>query len=280
MIAKKHPLRHSLLALTLFFVACGSSSSSGQRTFNNGAAQPGASNNGTLTARLIARDSMGVERNVYQQGEDITLVLLFENGTANDAQFVAPDGCGLVNHLIEDRFAAQPSPVFDRVSGLICTQALVTHTIPAGQNREFTFLWNQTDNRGNQVRDGNYLFMGDIRDMGSFPNPPSISIDIGSDTLRVSGTAVNNGIIASRTLVKVGNVQVQVNQSAGQNALSTANAIAAVINNDPQLNCTVVDLGNDVAELTVNLTGANPSLFQPVLFDLNSNDPVQRVTIQ
>ena len=263
----------------LLTAGCGSSGGSGQRVSNNSAStNPGSTNNGTLTARLIARDSSGVERTTYAVGEDITLVLRFDNPTANDAQFVAPDGCGLVNHRIEDRFAAQGSPVFDRLQGLICTLALVTHTIPAGQTIDFPFLWNQTDNNGNQVRAGNYLFMGLIRDT-SFPSPPSISIDIGSNKLRVSGTAINNGIIASRTLVKVGAVQVQVNQSAGQNSLSTANVIAAEINKDPSFDCTVTDLGSDVAELTVNLTGANPTLFQPVLFDLNSNDPVQRVTI-
>lgn len=269
----------SLFVLALTIVGCGSGGGSGQRTFNNGSVNPGTSNSGVLTTRLIARDSTGAERTVYSQGEDITLVLRFDNGTTGDAQFVAPDGCGLVNHLIEDRFAVQASPVFNRLAGAVCTQALVTHTIPAGQTREFSFVWDQTDSRGGQVRDGNYLFIGDIRDTGNFPNPQSISIDIGSNKLRVSGTASNNGIIASRTLVKVGAVQVQVNQSTNQNALSTANAIAAVINNDPSFNCTVVDLGSDIAELTVNLTGANPNLFQPVLFDLNSNDPVQRVTI-
>ncbi|MDF1663473.1 MAG: hypothetical protein P1V97_17010 [Planctomycetota bacterium] len=268
-----------LLVLALSLVGCGSGGGSGQRTFNSGAVSPGSSNSGVLTTRLITRDSTGAERSIFSQGEAITLVLSFNNGTAGDVQFVAPDGCGLVNHLIEDRFAAQPSPVFNRLAGAICTQALVTHTIPAGQTREFSFDWDQTDSRGAQVRDGNYLFVGDIRDTGNFPNPQSISVDIGSNKLRVTGTAINNGIIASRTLVKVGSVQVQVNQSAGQNSLSTANAIATMINNDPAFNCSVVDLGSDVAELTVNLTGANPSLYQPVLFDLNSNDPVQRVII-
>lgn len=273
-------MKLSYLVFALTLVGCGSGGGSGQRTFSNGSVNPGSSNSGVLTTRLISRDATGLERSVFSQGEDITLILSFENGTAGDVQFVAPDGCGLVNHLIEDRFAAQPSPVFNRLAGAICTQALVTHTIPAGQTRDFSFVWSQTDSNGAQVRDGNYLFIGDIRDTGGFPNPQSISIDIGSNTLRVDGTAINNGIIASRTLVKVGNVQVQVNQSAGQNSLSTANAIANAINRDPSFNCNVVDLGSDIAELTVNLTGANPTLFQPVLFDLNSNDPVQRVTIR
>jgi hypothetical protein len=272
--------RFTLLLLGVIATcACGSSSGGGSRTFNASGVSTANAPPGAVTASLTARDARGAARTTYATGETITLVLQIANTTSSDASFVVNNGCGLVDHIIEDKFAAQASPLFNRLNGLICTQAIVTHTVQAGQTMEFTFDWRQVDNRGSQVRLGNYLFEGALRDNGNFPHPPRLDLAIGSNKIRVTGTAVNNGFAPSRALASVGQVRVDIAQSTRQTALQTADAIATIIDADPDLTAAVVDLGSDTAEVTVTQTPGSPSPYFPVVFDVSANDPVQRVSI-
>jgi hypothetical protein len=262
----------------VFAAGCGSSGGSSATTnppANNPTNPP--TTPGAVTCTLIAQDSLGAPRTTYAVGEVITLVVRFENNTTTDATFVVNDGCGLSNHLIDDKFGVQASPLFDRLQGVFCTSNIVTTVISSGQSLELPFMWNQTDSNGNAVREGNYLFKAAIRDTGNFPDPTALDLAIGGNKVRVSGTATNNGIIASRALVSVGTVDVNVSQNTGQTALSTATAIAAVIDASPDFTATAVDLGNNLAEITVDLSAGNPNPYLPVAFNVSSNDPGQKV---
>jgi hypothetical protein len=235
---------------------------------------------GNVILTITALDASGTPSVIFAQGAPITLVARFTNTGTVDELLMETDGCGMLDYTVNDRFGAQAAPLFSSLFGALCTKNLVTHTIAAGQTIELTFEWDQTDNTVISVRRGNYQFDGTLRQNGatSFPFPSPLEIAIGGNTLVVTGTASNNGIVASRVQASVGTVQVDESQNTGQTALTTATVIATAIALDPDYEATVTDLGNDTAQVEVTLAVSVSPTYLPVLFDVTSNDPTQQVT--
>jgi hypothetical protein len=266
------------MALALCLVAgCGGSASTTNRTSGTASTPPGS---GALTLEIETRNLSQTPVQQFAEGESLVLVARFLNTLPQDAVVEARDGCGLIDHRIETRFGGRPgSLLFNSTAGQVCTQAIVPHTIPAGQPTEFTFLWDQTDNAGAALQRGNYVYRTTVREPGgdSFALAP-LQIAIGSNVIEVTGTATNNGFAPSTAQASVGDHSVQISQNGRQTALATATLLANEINRDPAYNAVAARTGPDAAEIRVNLAAGVTPPYLPVVFEVRSNDPAQRVT--
>ncbi|MBI4576816.1 MAG: hypothetical protein HY722_11185 [Planctomycetes bacterium] len=241
-----------------------------------------------FTARLAVLDAVGQPAAAFRTGEAVRVELAITNWSPAPAVLTAPDGCGLAATSI----GSGATTVRDAMAGRMCTMALVDVRFAPGETKTFRFDWDQRNDAGQAVAAGPYEARARVRTVfgsASVAAPLPAPFTIGAvpvkpaNTLRISGVATNNGIVASRIGFDVGVVgfpksRVEVTPSARDTPAVTARALAAQLGRSFLGTVTVLPGGD--AELRVG-PGPLVLLAGPVeVANARSNDPGQSIRVQ